>query len=170
MNQAPLPSAQFLAIKQVVNHMVSPSETEMEALIDLFKARPLQQGDYFLRAGDQSTELVFVNAGLLRFFYQTADGKEFNKSFVPENQFASAYSAFLNNTPARFSIQALEPSHLLVCDLRPVIDLFDRHRCWEKLGRILAEQLYIKKETREADFFSMTPKPDTTASRKPILD
>ncbi|MCP4271690.1 MAG: Crp/Fnr family transcriptional regulator, partial [Gammaproteobacteria bacterium] len=42
--------------------------------------------------------------------------------------------------------------HLLICDLAPVVNLFDQHRCWEKLGRLLAEQLYIKKETREAEF------------------
>jgi CRP-like cAMP-binding protein len=54
--------------------------------------------------------------------------------------------------PARFSIQALEESHLLVCNLQPVVELFDQHRCWERLGRKLAEQLYIKKETREAEF------------------
>ncbi len=152
MNSASLASARFLAIKQVVNHLVSPPEAEMEAFLKLFKARSLEQGHYFLRAGDQSTELVFVNAGLIRFFYQSADGKEFNKSFIPENQFVSAYSAFLTDTPARFSIQALEPSHLLACDLRSVINLFDCHRCWERLGRIFAEQLFIKKETREAGF------------------
>ncbi len=109
-------------------------------------------GNYFIHAGDKSKELAFVNSGLLRFFYQTKDGKEFNKSFISENQFASAYSAFLTGMPARFSIQALEDSQLLICDLEPVIKLFDQHRCWERLGRILAEQLYVKKETREAEF------------------
>jgi CRP-like cAMP-binding protein len=152
MNPTPPPSAQFLAIRQALNHLVSPPENEMGSFLGLFKARSLQRGDFFLRDGDQSTELAFVNAGLLRFFYQTVDGKEFNKSFIPENQFAAAYSAFLTGMPARFGIQALEDSHLLVCDLSPVIELFGHHRCWETLGRILAEQLYIKKETREAEF------------------
>jgi CRP-like cAMP-binding protein len=54
--------------------------------------------------------------------------------------------------PTRFSIQALEECHLLICDLHNVINMFDRHGCWERLGGILAEQLYIKKEAREAEF------------------
>ncbi len=152
MNPAPPLSAQFVAIRQALNYLVAPPKSEMDAFLELFKMRPLQRGEFFLDAGDQSTELAFVNAGLLRFFYQTLDGKEFNKSFLPENQFAAAYSAFLTGKPARFSIQALEDSHLLVCDLSPVVKLFDHHPCWEKLGRIFAEQLYIKKETREAEF------------------
>jgi CRP-like cAMP-binding protein len=144
--------AQFLALSQVLNQLIAPPKTELEGFLNLFEPRILEPGEYFLRAGDPSTALAFVNSGLLRFFYQTADGKEFNKSFIPENQFAAAYSAFLTGMPARFSTQALEQSHLLVCDLAPVIEMFDLHRCWEKLGRILAEQLYIKKETREAEF------------------
>ncbi len=145
-------SAQFLAIKQVLAHVIAPPTVEMEGFLRLFKSRSLEAGDYFVRAGDQSTEMAFVNSGLLRFFYQTGDGKEFNKSFTTENQFAAAYSAFLTQMPARFNIQALEQSQLLVASLQSIIDLFERHQCWEKLGRILAEQVYIKKETREAEF------------------
>ncbi len=152
MNHVDRSSAQFLAIRQVLNHLVSQPDTELEQFLKLFSKRTLEEGEYFLQAGDRSIELAFVNAGLLRFFYQSEDGKEFNKSFIPENQFAAAYSAFLIDRPARFCIQALEESHLLVCSLKPVIELFDEHRCWERLGRILAEQLYIKKETREAEF------------------
>ncbi len=142
----------FIAIKQVLNHLVQPPDEALNAFFQLFKTKTVMAGDYYIRAGEKSTKLAFVNAGLFRFFYQTKDGKEFNKSFISENQFASAYSAFLTGMPARLSIQALEDSLLLICDLEPVIDLFDQHRCWERLGRILAEQLYIKKETREAEF------------------
>jgi CRP-like cAMP-binding protein len=152
MNHVDPASAQFLAIRQVLNRLVSPPDAEIEKFLALFGKRTLERDAYFLQAGERSTELAFVNAGLLRFFYQTEDGKEFNKSFIPENQFAAAYSAYLTGAPARFNIQALEPSRLLVCNLHDVVELFDRHPCWQRLGRILAEQLYIKKETREAEF------------------
>ncbi len=145
-------SPTFLPIKQVLKYLVAPPDDELENLLKLFKTRTLEAGEYFVRSGDRSIELGFVNSGLLRFFYQTVDGKEFNKSFITENQFAAAYSAFLTRLPTRFSIQAIEKSHLLICDLAPVVNLFDQHRCWEKLGRLLDEQLYIKKETREAEF------------------
>ena len=152
MSQESPTSAQFIAIKQVLNQLVSPSDSELDELLKLFHIRLIEKGGYFVRAGDRSTELAFVNAGLLRFFYQTTDGKEFNKSFIAENQFTTAYSAFLTDMPTRFSIQALEECYLLVCDLHIVVNMFDRHGCWERLGRILAEQLFIKKEAREAEF------------------
>ena len=152
MSQRSPTSAPFIAIKQVLSQLVSPPDPELDEFLKLFQVRSIEKGAYFVRAGDRSTELAFVNAGLLRFFYQTTDGKESYKSFVAENQFTAAYSAFLTGMPTRFSIQALEECHLLICDLHMVVNMFDRHDCWERLGRILAEQLFIKKEAREAEF------------------
>lgn len=145
-------SAQFVALKAVVNHLVAPPQQEWERFGQLFTIRTLEKGEYFIRAGEASEYSAFINAGLVRFFYQTPQGQEFNKSFVYENQFMGAYSAFLTQAPARFDIQALEACHLLVAKTRHMVDLFDKHLCWEKFGRILAEQLYIKKEQREAGF------------------
>ncbi len=39
-----------------------------------------------------------------------------------------------------------------MCNLKEVVHLFKQSQYWEKLGRILAEQLFVKKETREASF------------------
>lgn len=144
--------AQFLALKAVVDHLVAPPEEEWQRFKQHFVARTLNKGDYFTRAGETPEYFGFINAGLVRFFYQTPQGQEFNKSFAYENHFVGAYSAFLTNTTARFSVQALEDSNLLVANMRHMVALFDKHSCWEKFGRILAEQLYIKKEQREAEF------------------
>jgi CRP-like cAMP-binding protein len=114
--------------------------------------RTLNKGEYFIRAGETPEHSGFINAGLVRFFYQTPKGQEFNKSFAYENQFMGAYSAFLTGTSTRFNIQALEECSILVVKIRHLVALFDKHGCWEKFGRILAEQLYIKKEQREAEF------------------
>lgn len=145
-------SAAYITLKMVVDHLVSPPEAEWQQFQALFEPRTVREGDYFIRAGEASDTLGFINSGLMRFFYQTPQGAEFNKSFCQENQFMAAYSAYLIQEPARFSIQTLEECHLLVAGLSDIVALFDQHRCWEKLGRILAEQLYIKKELREAEF------------------
>ena len=145
-------SAEFVALKSVIDKLVSPPGKEWEFFAALFAPRKLDSGNYFLRAGAKSGSLCFVNAGLLRFFYETGDGKEFNKSFSKENEFAGNYSAYLTGTESRFNIQALEDSHLLVASFSDIEALYDRHPCWEKFGRSMAEQLYIKKEQREAEF------------------
>ena len=145
-------SAAFAPLHSVVTGLAAPPVGEWTRFQDLFRVQALEKNACFVRAGEPSTAMCFVNSGLLRFYYQTADGKEFNKAFSRENEFAAAYSAYLTDAPARFSIQALEPCQLLVAELREVVALFEAHRCWERFGRLVAEQLYIKKERREAEF------------------
>ena len=144
--------AQFVALKTVIDRLVSPPDIEWQNFQRLFHSRSLKEGEYFIRAGQPSEYLGFINAGLVRFFYQTPRGTEFYKSFSQENQFMGAYSAFLTDKVARLSIQAMEETHILVAKISVIVNLYDKHRCWEKLGRLLAEQLYIKKEQREAEF------------------
>lgn len=145
-------AAAMIAIHQAVQRLVAPADDAWQSFSACFETRDLEPGEFFLRAGDVSDRLCFVNSGLLRFFYTTPDGREFNKSFSRENDFAGAYSAWLTGAPARFSIQALEPCYLLVARFDTIVALFDRYTCWQKFGRLLAEQLYIKKEQREAEF------------------
>ena len=101
-----------------------------QAFAALFTRATLQPDEYFIRAGENSERICFVNSGLLRLFYRRHDGKEFNKSFSRENEFAGAYSAWLTQTPARFSIQALEQCHLLVAEFADlVVPGGQAHRC-----------------------------------------
>ncbi len=145
-------ASSFPALERVLNALVAPSATECQAFLALFSLRPVTKQQLFQAAGDEATELCFVNGGLLRMYYTTPEGKELNKSFVLENQFAAAYSAWLSNTPARFTIQAMEDTTLLVASLDQVTEMFGRATCWERLGRLLVEQLYQRKEQREAEF------------------
>jgi CRP-like cAMP-binding protein len=142
----------FITLKTIINQLVSPPEYEWEHFESLFNIRHYKAGDYFIRAGEESESLGFINVGLFRFFYQTPKGTEFNKSFAQENGFIAAYSAYLTKTPARFNIQALENGQVLVANLAQIVSLYDKHPCWERLGRLLAQELYIKKEQREAEF------------------
>jgi len=142
---------QTIAIRQVVNHMVSPSTEELYEFCSCFSMRSLSKGNYFVKAGESGENIAFVNNGLMRFFYQTPDGKEFNKSFCCENQFIGAYSAYLSKTFARFSIQVLEDSQLLVAKLTTVTALAEKYNCWENFRRIITEELYVRKEQREAE-------------------
>ena len=131
--------------------MVDTAET-MQEFLGLFASRTLDKAALFQQASEAASELCFVNAGLMRMYYTTSDGKEINKSFILENSFAGAYSAWLSRTPARFSIQAMEETHLLVAPIEAITAMFDKHVCWERLGRLLVEQLYVRKEQLEVEF------------------
>jgi CRP-like cAMP-binding protein len=145
-------SAAMVSLRSAIDRLVKPPASQWDDFAACFEARQLARNDYFLRAGEASERLCFVNSGLLRFFYRDTEGNESNKSFSRENDFAGAYSAWLTGTPARFSIQTLEPTQLLEARFADITALFEAHACWQKLGRLLAEDLYVRKEQREAEF------------------
>ena len=93
----------------------------------------------------------FINRGLVRFFYSTEDGKEFNKHFAMEHGFAGSFHSLLLNEPCGFFIQALEKTETIVLPNRVLHEFYDRHACWERIGRINAEWLALIKEAREKE-------------------
>lgn len=139
-------------LKQVVSHLVQPPDEQWSRFTSLFVPASLRAGDYFLRNGDAGKNLAFIHKGLCRFFYSSEEGKEFNKSFCAESGFMGSYSAYLLDKPSYFSIQALEDCVLLQAPFASLAALYSEHECWNTLGRKMAEQLYLKKELREAEF------------------
>ena len=117
-----------------------------------FRLRALDTGEFFLRGGESTQTVAFVAHGLLRMFYLRGDGKEFNKSFIRRGHFVGALDALIMGEKSRISIQCLEPSALLEIEYSILVSFYERDMFWQRLGRKLAERLYIKKARREAAF------------------
>lgn len=135
---SPLPDEELLAFKELSVHS------------------SITKNNHFIRAGEFSDSIGFCVSGLFRFYYTTPDGDEFNKSFCSSNDFIASYSSLLMNIPSYFSIQALMNSEIITIRYKDLQSLYIRHACWERLGRKLIEQLYIKKETRERELLLLS--------------
>ncbi|AOW15762.1 hypothetical protein LPB72_03500 [Hydrogenophaga crassostreae] len=64
------------------------------------------------------TSFAFVATGLLRVYVTDADGREYNKNFFAEGSFPGAMTALLTGTASRFTIEALEPSQVVLIDFK----------------------------------------------------
>lgn len=109
----------------------------------------LRQEAHLLREGEGVDRVYFCTTGLFRLYYILPDGREYNKSFALAPGFITSYGALMTNTPSAFSIQALEPSTVLAVPYSLLQRLASQSHAWERLVRMLVEQLYLKKEERE---------------------
>ena len=132
--------------------LVVLSESAKIAFTEAVHPKSFAKSDYLIRAGESDTGLYLIQKGLVRFVYLTEDGKEFNKSFAAEGEFVGCLLSMLTTHNCRFSIQALEACDTIFLSNLDRKRLFQRFPEWERLGRILAEQLALKKEAREAEF------------------
>ncbi|MFC4098801.1 Crp/Fnr family transcriptional regulator [Paenibacillus xanthanilyticus] len=109
----------------------------------------LEKGHVLLRNGERCEHIYFCASGMLRMYYHTEEGGEYNKSFIKERGFFTSYSSLILSIPSYFSIQSMASSVVASFPGRILDHLFQRHSCWETVGRKLVEQLYIKKELKE---------------------
>lgn len=133
-------------LKQVGGELPS----DFAEFTSLFRRAKLRKGEVFVRSGEQTQALAFVTSGIARMFYTRNSGKEFNKGFVSAPEFMSALEALLTGSPTGLTIQALSPMTLLVAHYPSVEAFYERDMFWQRVGRRLIEQVYIKKVRREA--------------------
>lgn len=121
-------------------------------VLPLCTPRIFNQGAMLHRAGDRAQSVYFICSGLVRFYYISEDGKEHNKSFSRERQFAGAIQATVAPEPSRFHVQALEPTRTLAISLSGLQQLYEQSLPWANLGRLYMETLAVRKTNREAGF------------------
>lgn len=111
--------------------------------------KDVEKGQHVLREGDVCNHLYYCVDGVFRMYHTSQDGAEFNKNFFTENVFFTSYSSIVLDIPSFYSIQALKNSKIASFTKQTFENLYERNRCWETLGRKLAEGLYVKKELKE---------------------
>lgn len=133
--------------------LLSPlPDSEWEYFCSYLGAKIFNPDELLFKAGEPVTNFYFIISGLVRYFYLTEAGKECNKAFAMENDMVGSLSALVLKTPCRYSVQALERSEVLILPVKVLEDCFDRHPAWERIGRLHAERVAVKKEIREGEF------------------
>jgi CRP-like cAMP-binding protein len=133
---------------------ISIPEEELIKLINIMSIKELKKGEFFSRAGEESYSFAFISKGIVRFYYDAVEGKEFNQSFHRENDFIMSYMSIMSKKPSSFNVQALEPTTLYQGDYRVFSEFYKQHPVWNELSRKLHEYNFIVKTEREADLLT----------------
>jgi CRP-like cAMP-binding protein len=118
------------------------STADLEMITSKFTHNTFKQKEYILQEGKISTQLHFIENGLVRVFH-LKDGKETTTYLSSDNGFVSSYSSFINQTKSVENIQCLENTQTLSISYKAMQELYDRIPQWQKIGRILAEQNFL---------------------------
>ena len=128
------------------------SQEDWDFALSKSKIIHLKKGDYWVQEGSTCQYIGFVITGVFRVF-STVEGKEIiaHFSFERRNPVLSAYTSFINQMPSLESIQALEDSSLLVLHHEHLQNLYQEKPIFERLGRLLIEQMYVLAKMRIYD-------------------
>lgn len=141
--------AQLLAM---LSGMPELSDANKQTCRQLFTPRHYHRKDTLLNSGEVWRNVFFIVEGALRLFYSTTDGREFNKGFYFERQFAWPIAPFARHEPSRFTIAALEDTDLLVADFQGFMRWLQQIDRWQGFALAHAESLAEEKVLREEEF------------------
>ncbi len=122
----------------------------------MLRPRLLAKNELFLKEGEVCTTIGFIEQGSARLFY-IVDEREISKDFLFENAIIGSFASFFSQLPSSLNVAALEETHILEMDYRQVMYLYDHYPAWQKLGRIIAQDQFIRSERREASLLKDSP-------------
>ncbi len=120
-----------------------------ERLASLLNVQDLSKGGYFVRAGETSTRVGYMNRGWLRYFYTDGEGREFVRYFCNGGNFVTSQSALIEGAPSAFSIQAIEDAELVVFAYKDWLSLLETHSAWGIIHKTILDQALVRAEQRE---------------------
>ncbi len=127
-------------------------EDEWEDVSGYFDLACYKKNAFLAEPGEKLERVYSITRGLVRYYYMTESGREFNKYFVMDNRPFGSYRSLFLNQPCGYFIQALEDTEVLVIGKTPLDILYRRHACWERLGRLCAMAFITHMEQREKEF------------------
>jgi CRP-like cAMP-binding protein len=133
-----------------------PKEVWQELPEDFFSILNLEMGDFFVKENRPVYNFGFVVEGILKEYYITKDGNEYIKSFSLHGDFTGSYFDLLSGLPSTCNIRALKPTKLAVANFKDLQIYFDKNIHWQRLGRMLAEKLFIIKARREYELLTLS--------------
>ena len=113
-------------------------------------------GDVVFHQGEDNDSLYYIQAGLLKAYYVTADGKEYVKSFLKEADIIGNLTALMSELGCSFTLICLEPSSLIRVPFSELLTQAENNLETANQLIWLLVNLAIKKERREYEFLCLS--------------
>lgn len=116
----------------------------------------VSKNEQILNQGEHCNFIAFIQEGSFRFYYDK-DGEFKITAFFFQGDFISNYRSFLTGKPSDHFIEAMQDAVIYKINLNELNSLYDKHKNMERLGRLIAENLYLSVANRLDSFLFQTP-------------
>jgi len=166
----------FLKFKDFMQKYISLNTTDWDIIKSKLKIEYLNKNENIYHIGDISSKIMFVNSGLARTYILDENGKDYtwgihfnDKNAYITNFFIGDYESFVNQTPSKFAIDALEDCEVVVLSYKDLEYLYNNTIIGDRFGRLINQEAYtylhnsiIDRQTKTAkerfeNFIDTTP-------------
>jgi CRP-like cAMP-binding protein len=121
---------------------------DWELFTEKLRLRAFKKKQLVSAAGNVENYISYVESGIIRFYVEDGE-KDISFEIAFENSFATAYDSFITRTPALYAAEALTDTVLWSVTWDDLQELYQTTSTGNKIGRLAAEELYIKKNKRQ---------------------
>jgi CRP-like cAMP-binding protein len=130
---------------------ISPIGQEVLAeMSPLIKKVNLKKDDHFVKAGEYSKDIGFLEAGIVRAYF-SKDGKDYNKTLFVAPSVIGSFGSIISGKPNQLPQQALTDCTVWKFPFYKVEELSEKYIELERLRRKIAEHFFLLKEKRELE-------------------
>jgi CRP-like cAMP-binding protein len=129
-------------IRTAFSKFTNFTDTEWLDFSECFKTKHYKKGEYFIKEQAHCNYVGFIVKGLFNYYY-LIDGVQHTRQFFFAHNFISDYSSFLLSRKSKAYIQALEDSSVILIHKNDLAIHYEKIPKIQKLGRKMAEYLYI---------------------------
>lgn len=133
------------------------SDTEIDKFVSLLEASYVAKGDYFLREGQVSKHIGYLNSGLL-MYYKVVDGVEVPADFARENEWVAYLKSFSAGIPSDMNIKAIEDTYLYVLSNQKMGALFQEEPKFMALKSYYTELSFIRNTEHTSNLATLDAK------------
>ncbi len=130
-----------------MNALFPISEALSVFLTQNMTAKTYAKGEIVLKQGQQCQNLFFIKSGLMRGYFLSGK-KEVTTWISCENELVTSISGFFNQSAAKETIQALEPTQVECLSYEVMHEALEGYPEFAKINRQLLEQYYLMAEER----------------------
>ena len=143
-------------LKHYFNSLSPLTDDEWKLINGMFKVICCKKGDLILTPGKTCTHVYFNPTGIFRLYAIDRNGKERNYLFRLEGSFLADYDSFLHQKKSSYFIECIKATELIALDYHATTTLYEKIPAFQKIGRLVAEQLYVLAKERVEDFMFLS--------------
>lgn len=144
-----------VALRSYINGIVNFNQEELDAIMKHFRPVHLPAGEFFVDEGLVCKHIGFITKGYVRCYYDINE-TEVTTMVLGKHNIVTSHTSFTLQRPSMMTVEALTDVDLLVMNYDSMEYLYQKYPKWERLGRLITEQVYGYMEKRVVDYLSLS--------------
>ena len=122
----------------------------------ILSVKEFDKSEFVFKCGEVQKELGFVCHGLARKYYIDDKGNKITIGFIKEKEYVTDYPSFIRQIRTKYYMECLEPSVIVGLSYENLQGAYKKYKDSEMYGRLIAEQILIRKTDRVESFLFET--------------